>query len=142
MMSFDLLPESYMPTWVIEGVLAKAQRPGYPVNKPNLEKIEAWAEAVLNMGIRSIICILDHPQLAHYYAINLNPDGLFGYYRSLGLDVTHVPAEDYKDPKLSKDELEQTSQAYQLMDKPILIHCSAGKDRTGAAIEHILNQLT
>ena len=137
----DIMSESYRAQWVIEGVLARSQRPGYPVNRPSPEKMQQWTDVVLEMGVRSVLCVMDHAQLAHYHQLDLDGGGLLGYYRSLGLAVEHVPAEDYKMPKLSAQELDAVWTAFQQMEKPVLVHCSAGRDRTGAAVEHILAQL-
>ncbi len=131
--------EIYEPTWQVEGVVARAQRPGYPVDRPSLNRIQAWADAVVGMGIKSVVCIVENNQLAHYYHLKLDGDGgLLGYYRSLGLDVVHVPALDHKSPPLNNDELDAVWEAFQRLEKPVLIHCNAGRDRTGAALEYIL----
>ena len=52
--------ELYDPEWVIEGLIARSQRPGYPVDKPSDEKIRNWAENVTALGIKSVLCILDN----------------------------------------------------------------------------------
>ena len=134
-------PELYDPEWVIEGVIARSQRPGYPADKPSVEKIRNWAENVRTLGIKSVLCILDNPQIAHYRAVGLEGDGLFGFYQSLGLEVAHVEAKDHKKPPLHDKELEAVWEAYQRLEKPVLVHCSAGRDRTGAALELILSKL-
>lgn len=131
--------EIYRAEWVIEGVLARSQRPGYPVDRPTLESVEGWADAALEMGVRSILCVMDDTQISYYDSVDLG--GLFGYYQSLGFAVEHVHAEDHKLPPLSAEELDAVWQAFQTLDKPVLVHCSAGRDRTGAALEHILNRL-
>ncbi|MBI4339252.1 MAG: tyrosine-protein phosphatase [Chloroflexi bacterium] len=133
--------EMYYPQWVIEGVVAKAQRPGYPANRPPPEKMQEWADIVRGLGIKSILCILDDPQLEQYDFLNLDGGGLFGFYRTLGFQVAHVPADDYKRPPLSDQELDAVWEAFERLEKPVLIHCSAGRDRTGAALELILWKL-
>ena len=133
--------EIYQVQWVIEGELAQSQRPGYPTDRPTMQKVQEWADAVLGMGIRSVLCILDHAQIAHYDHLDLDGGGLFGYYRSLGLAVEHVPAQDYKIPPLSPQELESVWAAFQRLEKPVLVHCSVGRDRTGAAMVYILSRL-
>ena len=132
--------ETYDPEWVVEGVIARAQRPGYPVNRPSPQRVEEWAAAVLELGIRSVLCIVDSPQLGYYEEIGLQGGGLLPYYRSLGLAVEHIPAEDYKTQALSPDELRRVWDAFERLEKPLLVHCSAGRDRTGAALEHILSR--
>jgi protein tyrosine phosphatase (PTP) superfamily phosphohydrolase (DUF442 family) len=133
--------ELYPPEWVIEGVIARAQRPGYPANRPALEKMQEWAETVKGMGVKSILSIIDYPQIEQYDFLNLDGGGLFGFYRTLGFQVAHVPADDYKRPPLNDQELDAVWSAFERLEKPVLIHCSAGRDRTGAALDLILWKL-
>ena len=133
--------EIYRAEWVIEGVLARSQRPGYPVDRPTSETVEEWADAALEMGVRSILCVMDDTQISYYDSVDLDGGGLFGYYRSLGFAVEHVQAEDHKSPPLSAEELDAVWRVFQTLDKPVLVHCSAGRDRTGAALKHILERL-
>ena len=138
--------ELYTAEWVVPGVLARSQRPGYPVDRPAASNIVAWAERVREMGVRGILCILDYPQLAHYDGLGLDGGGLDGggllaYYRSLGFAVRHVTADDHKRPPLSCAELDEVWRAFQQLSQPVLVHCSAGRDRTGAAMQHILGRL-
>ena len=133
--------EIYAAEWVTPGVLARSQRPGYPVDRPDAGSVEAWARKARDMGVRSILCILDEPQLAHYDALGLDGGGLLDFYRAQGFEVRHVAADDHKRPPLSERELEQVWDAFQSLSGPVLVHCSAGRDRTGAALQHILRQL-
>jgi protein tyrosine/serine phosphatase len=93
---------------------------------------------VKELGIVSIICLLAEDQLTLYDEL---PGDLVSYYRSFGFAVEHVPALDYQDPPLNDYHLERIWSAYQSLEKPVLIHCSAGRDRTGRAVEHIESQL-
>ncbi len=133
--------EIYNAEWVVQGVLARSQRPGYPVDRPSARRVREWAEAVREMGVRGILCVLDDAQISHYDCLDLEGGGLLGYYRALGFAVRHVHAEDHKMPPLSEEELSAVWQAFQALEKPVLVHCSAGRDRTGAALQHILSKL-
>ncbi len=127
--------------WASEGVLASCHRPGFPVVRPGASQVQQWVDAVLGLGIRSILCILETQHLEYYDRVGLDGGGLLDYYRSSGLGVSHIPARDYKFPPLNADELAKVWEAFQALDKPVLVHCNAGINRTGAALDHILGML-
>ena len=133
--------EVYNAEWVVPGVLARSQRPGYPVDRPTAGSVAAWARKARDMGVRGILCILDAPQLALYDGLEPDGGGLLDYYRSQGFAVRHVAADDHKLPPLSDGELDAVWEAFQALSGPVLVHCSAGRDRTGAALQHILRRM-
>ena len=131
---------SYSPEWVLVEELAKSPRPGYPVGQESLreigtDEVDDWIEEVREMGVRSIICLLSDDQLPFYSGL---PSGLIQYYRDAGFDVTHIPEEDYRRPPLSEGKAALAAAAFKNMEKPVLVHCSAGIARTGVAIDAIM----
>ena len=126
----------YPPECVLPELLAKSSRPGYPKKEGiSKEVVDEWIEDVRAMGVRSIICFLSDHQLAFYSGL---PSGLIRYYRDAGFDVAHIPEDDYKSPPLSEEGVRESVAAFERLEKPVLVHCSAGLARTGMAIDAIL----
>jgi protein-tyrosine phosphatase len=100
--------------------------------------VDDWLSEMRGLGIRSIICLLADDQLSFYSKL---PDGLLRHYQEAGFQVAHIPAEDHLRPPLSPSQLAAVWSAYQRLTKPVLVHCSAGISRSGAAVEHIMSQV-
>ena len=121
----------------IPDLLFATSRPGYDygANAPVLlEVVSQWIAEVKNSGAKSILCLLNEQHLKLYGGL---PTGLLQAYRDAGFEVGHVPVVDHQRPPLSGNELEAVEQFFNELPKPVLIHCSAGVDRTGAAARHL-----
>lgn len=122
---------------VLDGALYRSSRPGYPDKSVNESTVAEWVAHAKGFGIKTILCLLDEVQLAFYSSIKGGP---LGYYARSAFHVTHRPVKDHLQPPVPQSILDQAGNDFLMADKPVLVHCSAGWDRTGAVVRHILGQ--
>ena len=101
-------------------------------------EVVSWVDRVKALGIYSIICLLEQAQLDRYYVrggLNLHPNGLLGYYKERGFEISHFPMTDYQRPAATF--MNRVLQEFDRLPKPVLIHCSAAIDRTTPVVAFI-----
>ncbi len=131
-----------MVSWVLEGELAVSARPGYAPGEERavpLAAVEEWIAETQAAGVRSVICLLGGDQLPLY--TSALPEGLLARYRSAGFEVAHLGVRDGQTEPFSAAQLEEAWDAFVRLPGPTLVHCSAGYDRTGRVVRHILQRL-
>ena len=131
-----------MPNWVVEGLIATSPRPGYtpgPERAVTDDVVEAWVDEAREFGIASIICLIGGDQLWLYR--KSVPEGLIQRYMEAGFEVCHIPTEDQQTHPFTPEQYEHAWESFQQLPKPVLVHCSAGMDRTGRVVRFILERL-
>lgn len=114
--------------------LARSSRPGWPAKTVAAEFVQEWIALARENGILSIICLLDDDQLSYYEGLKGN---LIDEYKTAGFAVAHIPVRDHREPPMTATQLDEVETAYRKLTKPVLVHCSAGLDRTGAVIARL-----
>jgi protein tyrosine/serine phosphatase len=120
--------------WVVEGVLARSSRPSY-WDDATPEIVDQWLNEALRFKIKTIICLLSYEELQEYYIAH--GIDLIQQYLSRGLDVFHVPIADYQEPPLNNEQIVELFRVFSIATRPLLVHCSAGIDRTGDAVKYL-----
>ncbi|MGE0599877.1 MAG: tyrosine-protein phosphatase [Dehalococcoidia bacterium] len=131
-----------MPNWVLEGMIATSPRPGFtpgPELMVHDQVVDDWIAEARKFGIRSVMCLIGNDQLWLYR--KAAPEGLLERYRREGFSVCHIPTQDQQTHPFTPEEYEHAWESFQRLPKPVLVHCSAGMDRTGRIVRHILEQM-
>jgi len=126
-------------TWVKVNKLIKSNRPGYPGNNIDEETAIEWMKCVdqrVGMLPKSILTFLSNEELKDFYTFDL-----LAFYRKYDINTYHVPTIDpygFDKEIFDKNARHKIWNIYRVCPKPLLIHCSAGIHRTGAAVHYLL----
>lgn len=107
-----------------------------------------WVRRIRESDIRSIICLMHQKELKHYAQLDLGAENLIQLYRKAGFGVRHIPWDDpahrpgldratYAD-ELARVRVEALG-AFDELRKPVLLHCSAGIDRSSPVAAFIFH---
>ncbi len=121
--------------WVIEGVLASSGRPGFPNHSVSTKAVDQWIARIDRLGVRSVICMLSEDEEAVYY--RRLRQSLVDCYSEAGLQVRQVSYEDMGVAVTLPILVDRVLTAFAILPKPVLVHCSAGVERSQLATESI-----
>jgi hypothetical protein len=127
--------------WVPRLQVGRAYRPGYDSEEliTTLESVRNWILGVKALGVRSVISLLSEPELRWYEHL---PGGLMGSYQLAGLETFSLPVPMDIPGVLTPNHLEQLESAFERLPRPMVIHCSAGLVRSGAAVAHLAQRIS
>lgn len=124
--------------WIIDKILAKSSRPGYPSIGISASTVKMWLDDAKKEGIKSVICMMTAREMRTKYRISTS---LPNIYKLHGLICAWVPTPDSGNDDIPFDSEQKVIEAYEKLPKPVLIHCSAGMQRSGAAVSAIVRKI-
>jgi len=143
-------PDSDPLIWAIPGQLACAQRPlrdhpsyggsARPLPPEAGPEVIRWVRRITDAGICSIICLMHPKELRYCNGLDGIPNGLLDLYRKSSLEFRHIQWTDPAHAKTPEERQRIRDQVHQIkhdaygafkeLPKPVLLHCSAGIDRS------------
>lgn len=140
--------ESELLIWILPCVLACSHRPlrhnplfggsGRNLAPEATPLLHEWILRIREAGIRSILCLMHDKELAYYSKLELGTRDLIEFYREQGFETRRVPWEDPAHSKTNQASIaktllrvqQQALREFRAMAKPVLLQCSAGRDRS------------
>lgn len=152
--------ESELLLWIIPAQLAGCHRPLryntlYGGSARSLDVratplVMQWASRMRASGIRSIMCLMSDEEVAFYSKLDLGAPNLLAFYVKQGFCVASVPWKDPAHVRTDPTALRAKERAvcdkalieFDALPKPVLLHCSAGVDRSSPVAQHIRQHRT
>ncbi len=112
------------------------------------KNLSKWVRRIKDeFGVQSIIHLISPKEIRHYVQLDLGAEDLIDLYRK-NFEVRHIPWEDpaaqparSSETSRFKEELARIKvdalRAFDELPKPVLLHCSAGIDRSSPVAAHI-----
>jgi len=148
--------DSQLVVWVIPDALACAHQPlrhhpvfggsGRTLPPEAAPDVIRWVERIVGEGFRGLICLMHPKEVAHYRSLDLGASDIIELYRAKGLQVCHLPWDDpahrpsHERASFEAELLRIRNEALECFDKlpkPVLLHCSAGIDRSAPVCAYI-----
>jgi hypothetical protein len=141
--------------WVIPGALACAHRPlrhhptyggsGASVSATAKPLLLDWVTQLRLEGVKSIISFMHARDLRCYEEIGFDEADILEFFEAHGFKVVRLPWEDpahsRTDSRLKEAKREEMCkaalEAYDSVEKPVVLQCSAGVDRSSPAAAYI-----
>lgn len=124
--------------WVIEGVFAYGERPGFPSHTVPARTVDLWLAEAKRQGVRSVINMLSDEEMGVYYRHLGQP--LIEYYSDAGMEVRQVSYEETGVVLPEQIIIDRVRTAFHCLPHPVIIHCSAGEERSKLAVDAILEE--
>ena len=131
--SFESTPHNFAPAAPGEKTVYGASRPGYPGIAVDEAVVADWIKFMTEKGISRVCCLLSRDEVKEYYKKNL----IDQYRTAFGPDnVLHAPVGDFQRVNSGLlyykilPFLDDTDKA----GKKVVVHCSAGRGRTGQVL--------
>jgi hypothetical protein len=88
---------------------------------------------------------MSEEELTYYSRLELEADDLVLFYRKQGFQVEWLPWKDPAHVRTNREALlereravsEKALESFGVLQKPVLLHCSAGVDRSAPVAAHI-----
>lgn len=146
--------EAELAVWIIPDELACSHRPlryhqlfggsARSLAPDAAPYVRDWADMIATYGIESIICLMSATEVGFYRDLELGTSDLIAFYESR-FEVRHLPWEDPAHSKTDHSIIEARKReirvaaldAFDALLRPVLLHCSAGVDRSAPIAAYI-----